>query len=127
MFLTYPTCYVPEASATGLTNPPWCCWEYVPLVELILDVHLPNLFTPHTRRILTTRYTTVTQRMQFLTAVKGFQGRSRSIAIILKAVLSAQVCASGCDWLESVALLLSVSEHDRVDVMALGGAKICMM
>ena len=26
----------------------------------------------------------------------------------------------GCDWLESVALLLSVSERDRVDVMALG-------
>ena len=35
-------------------------------------------------------------------------------------MLSAQVCARGRDWLESVALLLSVSEHDRVDVMALG-------
>ena len=35
-------------------------------------------------------------------------------------MLSAQVCARGRDWLESVALLLSVSERDRVDVMALG-------
>ena len=34
------------------------------------------------------------------------------------------MCARGRDWLESVALLLSVSECDRVDVMALGGAKI---
>ena len=33
------------------------------------------------------------------------------------------MCARGRDWLESVALLLSMSEHDRVDVMALGGAK----
>ena len=33
------------------------------------------------------------------------------------------MCARGRDWLESVALLLS----DRVDVMALGGAKISMM
>ena len=40
--------------------------------------------------------------------------------------MSAQVCARGRDWLESVALLLSVSEHDRIDVMALGGAKISM-
>ena len=46
---------------------------------------------------------------------------------IIKAVLSAQVCARGRDWLESVALLLSVSERDRVDVMALGGAKISIM
>ena len=30
---------------TGLMNSPWCCWEYVPLAELILVVHLPNLFT----------------------------------------------------------------------------------
>ena len=30
------------------------------------------------------------------------------------------MCARGHDWLESVALLLSVSERDRVDVMALG-------
>ena len=52
-----------------------------------------------------------------ITTVKGFQGRSRSIANIIKAVLSAQVCARGCDWLESVALLLSVSERDRVYVM----------
>ena len=37
--------------------------------------------------------------------------------------MSAQVCTRGRDWLESVALLLSVSERDRVDVMALGGAK----
>ena len=29
--------------------------------------------------------------------------------------------------IESVALLLSVSERDRVDVMALGGAKISIM
>ena len=42
-------------------------------------------------------------------------------------MFSAQVCARGRDWVESVALLLSVSEHDRVDVMALGGAKISMM
>ena len=62
-----------------------------------------------------------------ITTVKGFQGRSRSIANIIKAVLSAQVCARGRDWLESVALLLSVSERDRVDVMALGGAKISIM
>ena len=62
-----------------------------------------------------------------ITTVKGFQGRSRSIANIIKAVLSAQVCARGRDWLESVALLLSVSVRDRVDVMALGGAKISMM
>ena len=33
------------------------------------------------------------------------------------------MCARGRDWLESVALLLSVSERDRVDVMAFGGAK----
>ena len=45
----------------------------------------------------------------------------------MKAVLSAQVYARGHDWLEPVALLLSVSERDRVDVMALGGAKISMM
>ena len=31
------------------------------------------------------------------------------------------MCATGRDWLESVALLLSVSEYDRVDVMAFGG------
>ena len=62
-----------------------------------------------------------------MTTVKGFQGRFRSIANIIKAVLSAQVCARGRDWLESVALLLSVSERDRVDVMALGGAKIRIM
>ena len=37
--------------------------------------------------------------------------------------MSAQVCARGRDWLESVALLLSVSERERVDLMALGGAK----
>ena len=37
------------------------------------------------------------------------------------------MCASGRDWLESVALLLSVSERDLVDVMALGGAKISIM
>ena len=42
-------------------------------------------------------------------------------------MLSAQVCAKDRDWLESVALLLSVSERDRVDVMALGGAKISIM
>ena len=41
--------------------------------------------------------------------------------------MSAQVCVRGRDWLESVALLLSVSERDRVDVMALGGAKINIM
>ena len=62
-----------------------------------------------------------------ITTVKGFQGRSRSIANIIKAVLSAQVCARGRDWLESVSLLLSVSERDRVDFMALGGAKISIM
>ena len=61
-----------------------------------------------------------------LTAVKGFKVDLEA-SQTLKAVLSAQVCARGCDWLESVALLLSVSEHDRVDVMALGGAKISMM
>ena len=32
-------------------------------------------------------------------------------------------CARGRDWLESVALLLSVSERNLVDVLALGGAK----
>ena len=38
------------------------------------------------------------------------------------------MCARGRDWLESVALLLSVNERDRVDdVMALGGAKISIM
>ena len=37
--------------------------------------------------------------------------------------MSAQVCARGREWLESIALLLSVSERDRVDVMDLGGAK----
>ena len=37
------------------------------------------------------------------------------------------MCARGRDWFESVALLLSVSERDRVDVMALGGAKISIM
>ena len=62
-----------------------------------------------------------------MTTVKGFQGRSKSIANIIKAVLSAQVCARGRVWLESVAFLLSVSERDRVDVMALGGAKISIM
>ena len=62
-----------------------------------------------------------------MTTVKGFQGRCRSIAKIIQAVLSGQVCARGRDWLESVALLLSVSEHYRVDVMALGGAKISIM
>ena len=62
-----------------------------------------------------------------MTMVKGFQCRSRSIANIIKAVLSVQVCARGRDWLESVALLPSVSERDRVDVMALGGAKISIM
>ena len=41
--------------------------------------------------------------------------------------MSAQVCARGRDWLEYVAVLLSVSERDRVDVMALGGAKISIM
>ena len=35
--------------------------------------------------------------------------------------------ATGRDWLESVTLLLSVSERDRVDVMVLGGAKINIM
>ena len=55
-----------------------------------------------------------------ITTVKSFQGRSRGIANIIKAVWGAQVCARGRDWLESVALLLSVSERDRVDVMALG-------
>ena len=34
------------------------------------------------------------------------------------------MCTKGRDWLEPVALLLSVSERHRVDVMALGGAKI---
>ena len=62
-----------------------------------------------------------------ITTVKDFQGRSRSISNIIKAVLSAQVCAGGRDWLESVALLHSVSERDRVNVMALGGAKISIM
>ena len=64
-----------------------------------------------------------------MTTVKGSQGRYRSIANITKAVLSAQVCVRGHVWLESVALLLSVSERDRVDVIALGGAKIrlCIM
>ena len=62
-----------------------------------------------------------------MTAVKGFQGRSRSMANIIYAVLSAQVCARGRDWLKSVPLLLSVSERDRVDVMTLGGAKISNM
>ena len=38
-------------------------------------------------------------------------------------MLSAQVCARGRDWLEFVALLLSVSERDEFDVMALGGAE----
>ena len=33
------------------------------------------------------------------------------------------MCATGRDWLVSAALLLSVSEFGRVDVMALGGAK----
>ena len=37
------------------------------------------------------------------------------------------MCARGRDWPESVALLHSVSECDRVDVMALGGAKISIM
>ena len=37
------------------------------------------------------------------------------------------MCTRGRDWLESVALLLCVSERDRVDVMALDGAKISMM
>ena len=60
-----------------------------------------------------------------MTTFKGFQGRSRIIANIILDVLSAHVCATGRDWLESVALLLS--ERDRVDVMALGGAKISMM
>ena len=76
----------------------------------------------------------VTQRMNAIccidnamTAVKGFQGRSRSITNLIKAVLRAQVCARGRDWLESVALLLSVSERDRGDVIALGGAKISIM
>ena len=59
-----------------------------------------------------------------MTTVKGFQGRSRSIVKLIWALLSAQVCARGRDWLGSVALLLSVGERDRVDVMALGGAKI---
>ena len=58
-----------------------------------------------------------------MTTVKGFYGRSRSIADIIRAVLSAQVCATGRAAQESVALLLSVSECDRVDVMALGGAE----
>ena len=62
-----------------------------------------------------------------MTTVKGFRGRSRNIANKIKAVLSAQVCARGRDWLEPVALLLSVSERNRVDVMALGGAKISIM
>ena len=52
---------------------------------------------------------------------------TRSIANIIQAVLSAQVCATGRDWLESVALLLSVSERDRVEVVALGRAKISSM
>ena len=42
---------------------------------------------------------------------------------IIWPVLSAKVCRRGRDWLESVALLLSVSERDRVNVLALGGAK----
>ena len=62
-----------------------------------------------------------------MTTVKSFQGRSRRIANIIWAVLSAQVCARGRDWLESVALLISVSKRDRVDVMALGGVKISIM
>ena len=37
------------------------------------------------------------------------------------------MCATGRDWLVSVALLLRVSERDRVDVMALGEAKINIM
>ena len=37
------------------------------------------------------------------------------------------MCAGGRDWLESVALLLSLSERDCVDVTALGGAKIIIM
>ena len=44
-----------------------------------------------------------------MTTVKGFQGRSRSIANIVYAVLGAQVCATGRDCLDSAALLLSVS------------------
>ena len=35
-----------------------------------------------------------------MTTVKVFQGRSRSMANIIWAVLSAQVCATGRDWLE---------------------------
>ena len=34
-----------------------------------------------------------------ITTVKGFQGRSKRIANIIKAMLSAQVCARGRDWL----------------------------
>ena len=60
-----------------------------------------------------------------MTTVKGFRGRSRSIANI-GCVERLSVC-TGRDWLEYVALLLSVSERDRVDVMALGGAKINIM
>ena len=33
------------------------------------------------------------------------------------------MCARDRDWLESIALLLSVSERDCVDVMALGEPK----
>ena len=33
------------------------------------------------------------------------------------------MCARGRDWLEFVALLLSVSERDEFDVMVLGGAE----
>ena len=62
-----------------------------------------------------------------MTAVKGFKVDLEASKNIIKAVLSAQVCASCRDWLESVALLLSVSGHDRVDVMALGRAKISIM
>ena len=43
-----------------------------------------------------------------ITTAKGFQGRSRRIANIIKAVLSALVSARGRDWLESVALGVSV-------------------
>ena len=61
-----------------------------------------------------------------MTAVKGFQGRSRSIANISLNIGCVEP-SSVCKRLESVALLLSVSERDRVDVMALGGAKISIM
>ena len=34
-----------QLAQTGLMNSPWCCWEYVPIGEFILVVHMPNVFT----------------------------------------------------------------------------------